>query len=89
MNVKLTCIDSTPDTTDTQHTWRKPRTAPSRCNLCNAKLDSFYVQGMTRHGLAKTMCVTCHREHGIGLGSGHGVIYSVNTDGTFARMWGG
>lgn len=82
MGVTLTCIDTPSGPKE-----RGDKPAPSRCDLCSAKLKSYFVNGMTRHGLAKTMCVTCHDVHGIGLGVGHGVLNEITTTGT-AVVWG-
>jgi hypothetical protein len=74
--VSLTTLESDQPAND-RNPWRKPRPVPTRCNLCNTRLESYFVNGMTRHGLQKTMCVTCHKEYGIGLGTGHGKLIEI------------
>ena len=78
-----------PAPTPNRHPWRKQRPAPERCDFCRSKLMTLFVAGITRLGLHKTMCVSCHKEYGTGIGSGHGKLYSIDLDGVAtAKVWG-
>lgn len=78
-----------PEPTPDKHSWRSRRVAPSRCDYCKTHLGTLFVAGLTQMGLHKTMCVTCHKKHGTGLGSGHGKLYRIDDDGVFSSVvWG-
>lgn len=78
-----------PDPEQDKHTWRKRHRAPARCDYCRSRLLKLFVKGLTEMGLHKTMCVTCHKAFGTGLGTGHGTLYSIDADGVFSEsVWG-
>jgi len=66
---------------------RKPRTAPTRCDLCRAKLLSYFVDGKTRFGMWANLCVSCHDVYGLKLGTGRGQLYEI-VDGHRVKVWG-
>jgi cytochrome c553 len=57
----------------TKRTWQG--TPPKACDLCGAKLQTAFVDGRTKQGPWRKLCVACHRAHGTGLGVGNGQRY--------------
>jgi hypothetical protein len=51
-------------------TWRHPETRA---------VHEVFVDGKTRFGPWGDMCLTCHYEHGVGLGTGKGKLYDTTT----------
>ena len=57
-------------------------TPPHRCNLCNEKIETRFVDGRTVHGPWAFMCEECHEGFGggVGLGLGKGQLYEKQGD---------
>jgi hypothetical protein len=53
-------------------------TRPTRCDICNQRLISYFIDGATR-GPWALMCGTCHKIHGRGLGLGLGQKYDLES----------
>ena len=55
---------------------------PNACQIlgpgCKGITETF-VDGATRGGPWAIMCITCHRTHGVGLGTGKGQMYDAAT----------
>ncbi len=49
------------------------------CDFCKKKPTSLFVDGHTEYGSWALMCMECFREHGTGLGEGHGQKYDAVT----------
>lgn len=64
-----------PETKKWHGTW------PSPCQLCGRPLDrqEHFIDGATVYGPWALMCVFCHSELGLGLGTGKGQKYSSET----------
>lgn len=69
---------------------------PSVCDLARilpgahddiAKKGEF-VDGRTQMGSWANMCLTCHRKHGVGLGTGKGQRYTRQADGRWLKTGG-
>lgn len=43
-------------------------------------LDGQFVDGKTKMGPWAMMCLPCHRRYGVGLGTGRGQRYSLETE---------
>lgn len=51
-------------------------TVPTKCQICDNKLDRTFVDGrMKGHGSWAIMCTECHKAFGTGLGTGCGQMY--------------
>ena len=51
---------------------------PTKCDICEGKISSAFVDGRTTHGPWAIMCPECHRVHGNGLGTGRGQRYQYS-----------
>lgn len=66
---------------------------PTECSMCYHKLGSLFVAGIVLDDVScpRTMlslCVTCHKHLGAGLGDNRGVIFSINrVANTYTRLW--
>ena len=50
--------------------------SPARCDLCGGPTDGEFVDGKLRSGgMWGILCLPCHSEHGVGLGTGFGQKY--------------
>jgi hypothetical protein len=74
--------------------WMSP--APVACDLVGempgphddiVKAGEF-VDGRTQMGPWANMCITCHRRHGVGLGTGKGQRYTRQADGRWLKTGG-
>ena len=50
-----------------------PRTStlvdhPFICDVCQSKLDDFFIEGRTILGFGGHLCLPCHADYGIGKG---------------------
>ena len=62
---------------------------PKECQICHAPIGTIFVDGRTQSGPWACMCVTCHDIIGVGLGTGHGQLYSLDAaSDTFWKIWG-
>ena len=52
---------------------------PATCNICNKPLATTFFDGKTQMGPWAIMCSSCHKVHGIGLGTGRGQKYDAKT----------
>lgn len=50
-------------------------TPPTDCNTCGDIIMDEFVDGKTKTGPWAIMCPTCHKTHGVGLGTGKGQRY--------------
>lgn len=49
------------------------------CDFCDAPLTKVRIDGRTRYGVWANMCERCHAEVGVGLGTGKGQKFDVET----------
>lgn len=50
------------------------------CQICgNDNPTPEFVDGRTRMGPWALMCLSCHKTHGVGLGTGKGQKYNAET----------
>ncbi len=59
--------------------WMGPR--PALCDVCSTELEEqeYWVDGATQYGPWGNMCPACHRQVGMGLGTGRGQKYDCQT----------
>ena len=52
---------------------------PNQCDICSTNMqdESYFVDGRTTRGPWALMCPSCHRQQGVGLGTGHGQQYDT------------
>jgi hypothetical protein len=48
---------------------------PAECDICGNTIIDEFIDGKTLFGPWATMCPTCHKEHGVGCGTGKGQRY--------------
>jgi hypothetical protein len=63
-------------------------TPPSKCDVCRADIKEIFIDGNMKVGSWANMCFSCHKQHGVGLGTGRGQKYRKQSDGTFLCMEG-
>jgi hypothetical protein len=63
-------------------------TPPEKCELCGRPIVDTFVDGKTVYGPWSNMCLPCHNQYGIGLGTGHGQKYQKQNDGTWLKVGG-
>jgi len=70
-------------------------THPTHCQICEEEITDQFIDGRTRSitsdktaGPWAVMCVRCHGNYGVGLGTGHGQKYQRGTDGVFNKVEG-
>ena len=56
--------------------WRG--TPPKTCQLCNRPLKQQFVDG-ANGGPWAIMCPSCHHSYGVGIGTGRGQRYDLQT----------
>ncbi len=61
---------------------------PEKCDICQAPIDTEFIDGATVFGPWACMCRSCHDSKGKGLGTGKGQLYQKDTDGEFAKIKG-
>jgi len=49
--------------------------AITHCDLCDADIDTVFVDGKTIDGPWGILCPDCHEARGVGLGIGYGQKY--------------
>lgn len=54
-------------------------TKPTHCDVCHRELRKEFIDGKTTMGPWAIMCSRCHKSHGVGLGTGRGQKYSLET----------
>ena len=52
---------------------------PFECDVCKCCLRDSFVDGKTVRGQWGILCTTCHDQLGIGLGTGRGQRYFLDT----------
>lgn len=52
---------------------------PKNCDFCQKPLQKFFIDGKTSLGPWGILCLSCHSIHGIGLGTGKGQKYNLET----------
>jgi len=62
--------------------------APEACDICQASIETEFIDGSTRMGPWANMCPSCYQQFGVGLGTGRGQHYAKQADGTFAKIAG-
>lgn len=65
-----------------------PDDVPDECQVCNEPVTDALVDGVIRGAGWAFMCPKCHKELGIGLGTGMGQLYEKQDDGLFHRTQG-
>ena len=58
------------------------------CDFCGFYGPKYLVDGKTKQGPWATMCPSCHKANGVGLGLGKGQIYELNNDGIYVKVSG-
>jgi cytochrome c553 len=59
------------------------------CDLCGAAKLSRYIDGKTIYGPWAIMCIICHHNKGVGLGTGRGQYYVyLGKDKKYIKMGG-
>jgi len=61
---------------------------PENCDLCGKPKPEPFVDGKTKDGPWAYMCLNCHKDSGIGFGTGHGQKYEKQADGSFKKVEG-
>ncbi len=61
---------------------------PESCQICKKPIKALFVDGKIACGPWANMCITCHNDIGVGLGTGHGQLFSLDSDGIFRKAWG-
>lgn len=68
--------------------WISP--PPEKCDICDSKITSLFIDGKTSMGPWAFMCKACHSTDGCGLGLGKGQLFEYDkTDGIFYLTKGG
>lgn len=69
---------------DIKKRWMGEKPYNCQMNSCGkvfelVKGEVEFVDGKTRYGPWAIMCVACHEKHGVGLGTGRGQKYNLET----------
>lgn len=56
------------------------------CNFCDQPIKYKLYDGATIHRVWATMCASCFRRHGVGLGQGRGQEYEEQADGQWRKI---
>lgn len=57
--------------------WIGPK--PVKCDLCGKPLSQQFVDGKTIMGPWGIMCAVCHHHRGVGVGTGRGQRYDLES----------
>lgn len=59
------------------------------CDICKTPIKDEFVDGRVQ-GISSwaLLCLVCHREHGVGLGTGRGQRYQRQPNGSFTKVEG-
>lgn len=60
---------------------------PKACDVCAGMIVEDFVDGRTRQGPWGILCPRCHRNQGVGLGTGKGQHYH-RQDGVWLKVGG-
>lgn len=52
---------------------------PVKCDLCGGELEDVFYDARTTSGPWGILCSMCFAVHGVGIGTGMGQIYNLNT----------
>lgn len=58
------------------------------CDLCGSAFVNRMIDGKTTAGPWGLLCPSCHRKHGIGLGTGRGQEYERQADNRWLKIGG-
>lgn len=61
---------------------------PKRCDICKGPFESVMYDAKTIPGPWGNLCQGCFITHGLGLGTGLGQRYELQTDGSFIKTEG-
>jgi hypothetical protein len=66
---------------------------PECCDSCGTKITDSFIDGQMKstgptNYIWAYMCKECHKEYGIGLGSGKGQQFEKDDDGKFLKVSG-
>jgi hypothetical protein len=62
---------------------------PGECDLCENKIKKTFIDGRTYGGQWGYMCARCHAMQGVGLGTGRGQKYQLDSsDNQFYKVGG-
>jgi len=61
---------------------------PEHCDLCADPIRNVFIDGKTFKGPWATMDEKCHRNFGVGLGTGKGQKYEKQADGSWLKVEG-
>lgn len=61
---------------------------PERCDICNKRVITTFVDARTRSGSWGNLDLQCHRIHGVGTGKGKGQTYHLQGDGRWLKIAG-
>ena len=54
---------------------------PQACDICGLEITTEFIDGRTDfRGMWGCMCLDCHKQHGVGLGTGRGQKYHLQND---------
>ena len=60
---------------------------PKKCDICNNDIKGVFIDGRTKQGVWGIMCKPCHKEHGVGLGTGRGQKYKLQVIQDGEKEW--
>jgi len=58
------------------------------CDICRGGITTQFVDGKTMYGPWGILCLSCHKEKGLGLGTGRGQRYVLQEDGRWLKVEG-
>jgi hypothetical protein len=61
---------------------------PAKCEVCSAPIDDEFVDGRLVLGPWANMCCICHHNQGVGLGTGKGQHYRMESNGVYYKVRG-
>ena len=61
---------------------------PKDCQICARSITSEFIDGKTTKGPWAMMCIHCHHECGVGLGTGKGQRYTLQSDEEWHKVEG-
>lgn len=57
------------------------------CDICRFPIENIYIDGRTKMGPWANMCYKCYKQHGVGLGTGSGQQWELQTTGIRKGKW--
>ena len=58
------------------------------CQLCKEPIVDVFIDGKTLMGPWAIMCPRCSNRHGVGLGTGRGQLYNLQSDLRWKKVLG-